>query len=86
MVPNTLMIHLHFLQIVVLCKGFVIPVAMLYEQLFFIFDPGTQSKSQSAIKNNSPPAKLVGQALESRCENNCLNWVCSGPKHTFQSG
>lgn len=57
---------------------FVIPAAVLYELLLFIFDPKIlESKIHSPINNDLPPSK-TGQDLESTCKNNCLNQVSFG--------
>lgn len=83
MVPKALMIHLYLLQIVVLCKEFVIPAAVLYELLLFIFDLKVlQSKIHCTINDDLPPTK-IGHGLESTYKNNCLNRVSSGPKNSL---
>lgn len=50
MVPKALMIHLYLLQIVVLCKEFVTPAAVLYELLLFVFDLGSSIKDSFYYK------------------------------------
>ena len=83
MVPKALMIHLYLLQIVVLCKEFVIPAAVLYELLLFIFDLKVlQSKIHCTINDDLPPTK-TGHGLESTCKNNCLNRVSFGPQNSL---